>query len=158
VVSPPRPLRFKSVEERSVAVSVPHWPNKATQPRLSHPEVSTRLRKPSSSVEPLDIFPFFPHSPFEKAKSLTVVFQTISSAQAFPTTRFIIQDLDLSHPSARTLLCEKQTLLFQPRIGLVSVFHPSSTIEEVCCLDFSRFFLDFNSVGSTRHHLSVATI
>ena len=104
-----------------------------------------------------------------KAKSLTVVSSVpqfssgfINNKAQYPRSRFVA-------PSARTPLCEKQTLLFLPRIGPVSVFHPNSTIEEVCSIYFSPFFflisfllvaLDTTSplpLFNSLHHLTYLT-
>jgi len=121
-------------------VGVPHCPNKATQPSQSSRGINQSERAPLQSRAASHRCPLRSSS-LDKAKRRTVVFQTTTLPQALPTTSPIIQDLDLSRPSTRTPLCEKQTLLFQPRTGPVSAFHPSSTIEEVGCPPFSRAFL-----------------
>lgn len=142
------------LQERSTRnLLVCHIAQTKPHTRLSHPEVSTRLSEPSPKRRVTFHLSFLPlSSPPESQK--------FDRRNPIQLSSSFIKDLDLSHPSARTPLCENRTLLFQPRIGPVSVFHPSSTIEGVSSPPFSLFFFlsDFNPVGSTRHHLPVATI
>lgn len=84
------------LQEPSVAtLRLCHIAQTRPHSRLSHPEVSTRLRLPTSA---LHLF-LSPPSAL-KAKSLTLVFHPYSSAQVLPTTRLVIQDLDLSRQPA----------------------------------------------------------
>ena len=130
------------LQERSTRnLLVCHIAQTKPHTRLSHPEVSTRLSEPSSKRRVTFHLSFLPlSSPPESQK--------FDRRNPIQLSSSFIKDLDLSHPSARTPLCENRTLLFQPRIGPVSVFHPSSTIEGVSSPPFSLFFFFLISILS----------